>query len=217
MKRMKSVIDLTGQRFSRLTVISLDDRGIKGKTYWLCQCDCGNVTSVRSDSLRSGRIKSCGCLHNEVAALNVSKNHTHKMSSTRIYAEWQSIKSRCLNENNTRWADYGGRGITICDDWRDSFQSFFDWSIENGYREDLSIDRIDNDGPYNPENCRWVTSEVQARNRRTNINITIGNSTRTLMEWCDIFEIDYKAAYNRYIRNKDCTLEGLFNFRQKNS
>jgi hypothetical protein len=211
MKQMNRVIDLTGQRFSRLTVIGLDDRGIKGKTYWLCMCDCGNVTSVRSDSLRAGRIKSCGCLHNEKAAANVSKNHKHKMSGTRIYQIWQGMKARCYNKNNARWQRYGGRGITVCSEWKNNFQAFYDWAIASGYQDGLTIDRIDNNGNYCPENCRWATQQEQARNRRTNIDITIGNSTRTLTEWCEIFNLDYGKMYARYQRNHDTTLDGFFN------
>lgn len=210
MKRMNSVVDLIGQRFGRLTVIGIDDRGTKGKTYWMCKCDCGAVKSVRSDSLRSGAIKSCGCLKREQDKSNLARD-THGMSKTRLYQEWQGMKDRCFNKNNARWERYGGRGITVCEEWRNDFQSFCDWATANGYRDDLTLDRIDNDGNYCPENCRWATQRQQSRNRRTNIDVTIGNSTRTLMEWCEIFGLEYKTVYARYKRNGDCTLEGLFN------
>lgn len=210
MKRMNRVIDLTGKKFGRLTVMCLDERGTKGKTYWLCKCECGNVKSVRADSLRCGAIRSCGCLKREHDSLNLARDK-HNMSGTRIYEIWQSMKGRCFNRNNARWERYGGRGITVCEEWRDDFQSFCDWAMANGYREDLTLDRIDNDGNYCPENCRWATQKQQSRNRRTNIEVTIGNSTRTLMEWCEIFGLEYKTIYARYRRNGDCTLESLFN------
>lgn len=218
MKNPNKRNDLKGMKFGRWTVLCLDETPHKGKAcYWVCQCECGTIRSVRGDGLVNGTSKSCGCLKREISAINVSKNHKHKMSGTRIYHEWQSMKDRCFNENNSRWSRYGGRGITVCDGWKNDFQTFYDWAIANGYQDDLTLDRIDNDGNYCPENCRWATQVEQGRNRRTNIEITIGNSTRTLTEWCEIFQIDYKAAYARYKRNGNCTLEGLFNFRQKNS
>lgn len=210
MKNINKVHNLTGQRFGLLTVIGIDDRGTK-KTYWMCQCDCGNVKSVRSDSLLSGAVKSCGCLKKKQDRLNLTANHSHKMSGTRIYHEWQGIKGRCFNKNDARYARYGGRGITVCDEWRNDFQSFYDWAMANGYSDNLTIDRKDNDGNYCPENCRWVDDQTQARNRSSNISITIGNSTRPLMEWCEIFGLDFQSTVARYHRNRTCGLEDLFN------
>ena len=211
MKTKSRTIDLTGQRFGRLTVIELDPTKETRHTYWICECDCGNIKSARADSLKKGAIKSCGCMKKEQDRINLTKHHSHKMSDTRIYNEWQGMLDRCFNRNNNRWARYGGRGITVCDDWKSDFQSFYKWAIANGYQDDLTIDRIDNDGDYCPDNCRWATCKEQARNRSTNIDITIGNSTRTLMEWCEIFQLNYKAIYRRYKRNGNCGLEDLFN------
>lgn len=213
MKRTNSVKDLTGQRFGRLTAIEIDERGERGKTYWICECDCGNIKSVRSDLLTRGSTKSCGCIKRESDARNVSRNHKHKMSGTRIYHEWQNMKGRCYNENNARWERYGGRGIKVCDEWRKDFRPFYDWAMANGYDETLTLDRIDNDGDYCPENCRWATQKQQSRNRSSNVNITIGNSTRTLTEWCEIFDLDFGKIAARYKRNGDTSLEGLFNSR----
>lgn len=212
MANMRKVHDLTGQRFGRWTVIEIDDTPRKSRQcYWVCKCDCGRIKSVRADGLVGGTSRSCGCLKRETDVVNLSKNHKHKMSGTRLYQEWQGMKSRCFNRNNARWERYGGRGITVCEEWSNDFQSFRDWAVANGYRDDLTLDRIDNDGSYCPENCRWATQKQQSRNRRTNIDVTIGNSTRTLMEWCEIFGLEYKTVYARYKRNGDCTLEGLFN------
>lgn len=208
---MKKVIhDLTGQRFGRLTVIGVDDRNTR-KTYFYCQCDCGTVKSIRADSLLAGRILSCGCLHKEVAAENVARNHKHKMSRTRPYEIWQNMKRRCYNPHDVRYDRYGGRGITVCDEWRDDFAAFYEWAVNNGYADDLTIDRIDNDKGYSPENCRWADHETQCRNRASNINITIGNATKTLTEWCEIFELDYKTIVARYHTDKFKGIDDLFN------
>lgn len=214
MKNANKVKDLTGQKFGSLTVLGIDESKDARQTYWICECECGVIKSIRGDGLKSGSVRSCGCLKRKQDRINLTKNHSHKMSGTRIYREWQGMRGRCYNENNARWTRYGGRGITVCDEWRDSFQAFYDWAMANGYDDSLTIDRIDNDGDYCPENCRWATTQEQARNRRTNIDIRIGNATRTLSEWCEIFRIDANAAYARYKRNEDCTLDGLFNFRQ---
>ena len=208
MKKVKN--DLTGKRFGRLTVIGIDDRGDR-KTYYNCQCDCGNVKSVRSDSLISGAIRSCGCMKKEQDLENLTANHSHRMSGTRIYGIWQGIKKRCYNPHEARYDRYGGRGIKMCDEWRESFQSFYDWATENGYEETLSIDRIDNNGDYCPENCRWSDTQEQARNRSSNIRITIGNATKTLTEWCEIFEVDSKMVFARYKRNGFIGIDELFN------
>jgi len=133
------------------------------------------------------------------------------MSNTRLYNVWKSMKSRCFNRNDARWERYGGRGITLCDNWSEDFQAFYNWATTHGYRDDLTIDRIDNDGNYCPENCRWANNKTQCRNRISNIDITIGNSTRTLTEWCEIFCVDYKTVYARYKRTGACGLEDLFN------
>lgn len=207
MKKVKH--DLTGQRFGRLLVVGLDDRNTH-HTYFVCQCDCGKVKSVRSDSLLCGAIQSCGCLHNEVATENVQQNHKHKMSHTRPYEIWQGMKRRCYNPNDARYDRYGGRGITICDEWREDFSAFYSWALANGYADNLTIDRIDNNKGYSPDNCRWADAETQCRNRSSNIKITIGNATKTLTEWCEIFEVNYKTVRARYNNNKFRGIEDLF-------
>jgi len=208
MKNVKN--DLIGRRFGRLVVVGIDDRGVK-RTYYFCQCDCGNTKSVRSDGLLSGAVQSCGCMKREQDRTNLTANHKHKMSHTRPYEIWQCMKKRCYNPHDARYDRYGGRGITVCDEWRNDFKAFYKWALENGYADNLTIDRIDNDKGYSPDNCRWADAETQCRNRASNINITIGNATKTLTEWCEIFELDYATIHARYKHDKFKGIDDLFN------
>lgn len=212
MKNLSKVKDLTGKRFGRLTVIGIDEGRQSRKTYWICQCDCGKITSHRSDGLQSGSIRSCGCLKNELSAERVAKNHKHKQSGTRLYHIWQGMKRRCYTETSPDYQRWGGRGIKMCDQWRDSFESFFEWAMKSGYSDTLTIDRVDNDGDYTPDNCRWASAKEQGRNRRSNISITIGNTTKSLTEWCEIFGLDYRTVNARYKRMEDgvISLDKLF-------
>lgn len=123
------------------------------------------------------------------------------------------MKGRCYNPNDPVYKNWGGRGIEVCDEWRNDFACFYKWAVENGYKEDLTIDRINNDGNYTPKNCRWASPKQQARNRRSNINITIGNTTKTLTEWCELFDLPYKtvnARYKRMINTGQISLDKLF-------
>lgn len=202
--------DLTGKRFGRLEVIGVHDNGNR-KTYYVCQCDCGNVKVIRADALVGGMTKSCGCLKKEQDKINLTANHSHKMSGTRLYEIWQGMKSRCYKKHDASYHRYGGRGITVCDEWLNDFKTFYDWATNNGYNDKLTIDRIDNNGNYEPKNCRWSTMKEQCNNRNSNINITIGNTTKNLMQWCEIFNVDYKTVYARYQRNGFESIDRLFN------
>ena len=218
MKEIKNVKNLTGQQFGRLTVIGLEPANSR-KTYWICQCDCGNIKVVRSDSLQNGSVRSCGCLKREQNSINLNKSEAkkkyyatgYKVGGTRLYNIWQNMKSRCYREKDTRYHRYGGRGIIVCDEWKNDFIAFHNWAMNNGYQEELTIDRIDIDGNYEPSNCRWATIKEQCNNRSTNILITIGNSTRNLTEWCDIFNVDYKKVHARYVRRESIGVDELFN------
>jgi hypothetical protein len=207
----RKIEDLTGQKFGKMTVLGRDTDIQSRRTYWMCQCECGTIKSCRADSLKDGSIVSCGCRKREQGKTNLTKHHTHKQSGTRLYYSWQDMKKRCYNEGNSRYANYGGRGIKVCDEWKDNFTAFYQWAIENGYSEKLTIDRINVDGDYEPSNCRWADIKTQCNNRTSNIKITIGNSTRTLTEWCEIFNVDYKKINARYRRNGFVSIDDLFN------
>ena len=164
---MPPLKDLTGQRFGRLVAIERAGSTPKREASWLCQCDCGRVVIVPSYNLRSGNTKSCGCFN---SAESKRRFTTHGKSTCRLHRVWDNMKQRCYNPSNARYHQYGGRGITICDAWRFDFQSFYDWAMSHGYDENApkgkcTIDRIDNDKGYSPDNCRWVDMKVQRHNR----------------------------------------------------
>ena len=177
---MSKPLDLTGERFGRLIVIERSNNSKSGKTKWLCECDCGNRTVVFSTSLIRGLTHSCGCLNRELASERAAK---HLLSNSRLYKTWSGIKKRCHNSKSKSFSIYGGRGISICKEWDNDFQEFYEWSISHGYRDNFSIDRIDVNGNYYPENCRWVDRLTQANNCRTNHYLTFNGKTQSIAEW----------------------------------
>lgn len=170
---MGRCIDLVGMRFGAFTVIQRNaPLTYSTEAAWLCKCDCGNLRVVKGSKLRSGRSKSCGCLQSQQLALfNSTTKKTHGKSNTRLYGVWRGMHCRCYQKSHNRYKDYGGRGITICAEWLHDFQAFHDWAIANGYDENATrgkctIDRINNDGNYEPSNCRWVDMKAQLKNQR---------------------------------------------------
>jgi hypothetical protein len=160
------LINLSNRRFGKLTVIDRHDGNDNfNKPLWNCLCDCGNTAIINGNNLKNGNTKSCGCLQIEFAIRN-GKIIKHGLKNTRLYGIWHGMKARCLNENSKDYINYGGRGIVICHEWRDNFKAFHDWATAHNYADDLTIDRINNDGNYEPSNCRWTTRTEQNRNKR---------------------------------------------------
>ena len=146
-----------------LTAVSVDHLGKKNKRYWLCKCDCGKYTVQCIGDLRAGKVKSCGCNRYEPL---LKRNTIHGESKTRLYHIWRGIKTRCQNTNHGDYKNYGARGIEICNEWNNSYITFRNWALSNGYTDDLTIERKNVDGNYCPENCCWITKSEQVKNQR---------------------------------------------------
>jgi len=197
---MKSKQLVEGQKFNRLTIIKLDrteinktnTKGYKVKIeFYLCKCDCGNICIVRKYNLLNNHTKSCGCYKQDLLKITHKKNKKYLPIEKKLYLVLAGIKTRCLNKNDKHYKNYGNRGIIVCDEWKNDFKSFYDWSMANGYIENegkniLTIDRIDNNKGYSPDNCRWVNMKTQARNRRNNRLITYNGETHCVAEWAEI-------------------------------
>lgn len=192
-------IDLTGQRFGRLVVIKMHEHtyGKYGKITWLCKCDCGNTKVINGECLRDGGTRSCGCLHDElIVARNTKHGCTITGQKDRLYTVWASMKNRCNNPNSDFYYRYGGRGIKVCEEWKNDYAAFKEWAYANGYDENAdfmqcTIDRIDLDKGYSPENCRWTDIVSQANLRSNSHWITYKGKTQTLAQWARELGVGY--------------------------
>lgn len=191
---MGGFIDMTGKKYGMLTVIERTGTANDKQALWKCKCDCGNFHTSKGRDLRNGKVKSCGCMSKKWMADAITK---HNLTNSRIYKIYHGMKARCYNKNNDRYLDYGGRGITICQEWLDDFMNFYNWSMGNGYSEHLTIERKDNNMGYSPSNCMWATAKEQANNRRTSRLIEFDGKTLTSAQWSGITGIPRTDIENR--------------------
>jgi hypothetical protein len=183
--------DLTGDKFGRYTVLEFSHR--KGNNYyWKCRCDCGNERLVNAGGLNNGSSTSCGCYNHEV----ITK---HGLDGNKLYHVLNAMKNRCTSPKNKGYMNYGGRGITLCEEWMNDPDAFIRWANENGYKDGLTIERVNVNGNYCPENCRWVDRKEQANNTRTNLFIEYNGETRTLSQWAEHIGIKMNTLYQRIV------------------
>lgn len=187
--------EFIGMKFGKLEVIKYLYTNEKRKTIYLCKCECGNLKEIKRNSLVSGHTKSCGCIKK-------TGNLKHGQRNTKLYGTWLNIKDRCNNKNNSHFKYYGKKGIKMCDEWTNDFATFMKWALENGYVEGLSIERIDNNKGYNPNNCKWIAKEKQARNRSSTKFQIINEKKMSLIEISKKFNIKPSTIYARYRRGK---------------
>lgn len=193
-KSGENIKDITGQKFGKLTVVGFD-KIINHYSYWIVKCDCGTVKSVRKDTLKI--IKSCGCEKKKQDLINLNVKNNHKLSKNPLYSIWIHMIQRCEKEYNASYSSYGGRGISVCDEWHDLNQ-FVKWAYQSGFQEgrNLSIERKNVNGDYCPENCCWIDKSKQCENKQDTVRLTIDGEEKTLIEWSRIYGIP-KEHYNR--------------------
>ena len=188
--------DLTGKRFGRLVCKTHFIRD--HMSWWVCICDCGKEHITRANALKMGMCKSCGCMISELAKTG-NNRRTHGLTHHPLYRVYHAMKDRCYRKNDPEYHNYGARGIKICEEWQD-VEKFYRWAIKNGYKSGLSIDRIDVNGDYSPDNCRWATNVMQANNKRNNRLLTLNSETHTIREWADLLHIQYNSLRSRIQR-----------------
>ena len=218
---MSKKLNLIGNRFGRLVVLEEYFEPSRKCTYWICKCDCGVKTKPISGSeLKRGRVQSCGCLKIERIK---EANTIHGGRYTKLHYIWQNMKQRCNNSSGRDYPNYGGRGITVCNEWNNSFEAFYEWATANGYnasvkRGECTLDRIDVNGNYEPSNCRWVTQKEQCNNLRKNLVIEIDGMKKTAKQWADESGLNeatiryrYKHGFNGYaiISNEKHQIKGV--------
>lgn len=192
---MPKLKDLRGKKFGRLTVLNEKPIRKNNQTLWKCKCECGKEKYVFMGNLTKGKVNSCGCLLQEAR-----KNR--KKQNKRLIHIFSHMKQRCYNKKSNVFKHYGGRGIKICDEWLNNSKKFYDWALSNGYKDNLTIDRINVNGNYEPSNCRWVTMKVQQNNRTNNRKITINGKTKTASQWAEKYGLTHEGFMWKYKNNK---------------
>jgi hypothetical protein len=185
------MFDMTLQKYGKLAPLKIAKRDLRGNLYWTCQCDCGRLATVRADRLKMGTTKSCGCIHDK------GNNTKHNLSKTRLYKTWVNIKQRCFNVKNTSYQNYGTRGIVMCNEWFNDFKKFYDWCMSNGYSDSLTIDRIDNNGNYEPLNCQFITLKQQQLNKSDNHILEYDGISQTITQWAETLNISKYTLSSR--------------------
>lgn len=193
-KKGTRIIDMTGKVFGRIKVTGKSERRSGRKTYWVCICECGNKKEIRSDCL--GIVNSCGCLKKEQDIKNLAIVNNHGLTHHELYPRWNGMLQRCENKKQSSYRNYGGRGIKVCAEWHD-VKNFIEWAYSNGYEKELSIDRIDANGNYEPSNCRWVTMKEQSFNKTNSVKVTFNRETKCIMEWAEELKIP-RSNVSRY-------------------
>jgi len=215
-KQASNFIDLTGQKFARLTVLGQATVKKDNKACWHCLCDCGNEIVAVGKSLRTGNTRSCGCYRND---RQKEANKTHGMTHTKLYKRWKAMKDRCYNPNDKGYVNYGSRGIMVCDEWRNDFQAFYDWAMANGYSEELEIDRENNDDNYEPNNCRWINGIIQNRNRRINKRNSSGTKDvsfhKTVGKWRARISVNYERICLGFYETQEAATQARKEAEQK--
>lgn len=194
--------NMIGKKFNRLTVLEECKERKERKKVYKCICECGNIVYAIGTRLRNNKVKSCGCLKHDIKS-----NFKHGKRHTRLYSIWYDMKRKCYKTNRKDYHCYGGRGIKVCDEWLYDFMVFYNWSMSHGYNDNLTIDRIDVNGNYEPSNCRWTDMKTQGNNRRTNILLTYNGETKTMTEWAEYLNIPYstiKHRHNKKWTDKEC-------------
>lgn len=193
-----------GKKFGKLTVLRTVriDRGKYGKLMWETRCECGNIHIVSPTDVVKGKCQSCGCFHDTRCTERATKFKHLVKDNKRLYSIYNGIKKRCFNKNEPRYKDYGGRGITMCREWRTDFDAFADWAFANGYTEELTIERIDVNGNYCPENCKWITRAAQRENRRDTVWVVYKGERIQLYKLCERLGLCYDTMNDRIVKRK---------------
>ena len=202
----RKFINLIGKKFGKLIVIDRAKNSEDGRRRWKCKCECGNITILQTNALRRGNTKSCGCLRKMKNEKN--PNYKHGKRNTKLYYIWQGMKQRCYDTKSVKYHNYGKRGIKVCDEWKNDFMSFYNWALKNGFcefknRKEQTLDRINNNGNYEPNNCRWVTQSENCRNRNNNKILVKDGISKTIAEWCEELGLNQRTVSKRAQKYED--------------